>query len=344
MCCARHPRARRAFTLIELLVVVAIIALLIAILLPAVGRARAIAQRTACGAQLNGIGKSFLTYATENDDILPYNSLAGNGGGYSGASGFRYNPASNWTGQNILTYRENSWAGNNGPSGSAVAHPFNIVMAQYVGGVNSKLYVCPGVGSENPAMMRDPAAGVAWMNAQTGKPASGASTRRNRSTYIWFVNDVGNYGRDDATKQNYSVSADAFRLRYAQDEGGSTPFEGFNLFRVKTSRLKAWVQLAQDLNALDASVGDLVYTNHPTTGSASWIGGRIVPGSNPTATPASYVVDSQARSGGNYLYADASVQYLSGRQSTRVYSRNFLGNTDGSSIFVGMPLNANVSE
>jgi prepilin-type N-terminal cleavage/methylation domain-containing protein len=59
------------FTLVELLVVVAIIALLLGILLPALGRARESAKRSLCGANLRGIMQTMITYSAGNADKLP---------------------------------------------------------------------------------------------------------------------------------------------------------------------------------------------------------------------------------------------------------------------------------
>lgn len=64
----------RGFTLIELLVVVAIIAVLVAILLPSLARARAVSRQIVCSSNLRQIGSGVFIYSNDYDDWLVYSA------------------------------------------------------------------------------------------------------------------------------------------------------------------------------------------------------------------------------------------------------------------------------
>ncbi len=95
--CQPEPRrrpTRQRFTLIELLVVISIIAILAAMLLPALESARQMAQRTTC---LNDRRQNYLTllyYSNDHDGALPAKYAGFNDPGPASAIGLNYNLAS----------------------------------------------------------------------------------------------------------------------------------------------------------------------------------------------------------------------------------------------------------
>ena len=68
---SRRLAVQRAFTLIELLVVMVIIALLVGLLLPALGRAQEEARKTQCRSNLRQIGLGMIMYKTDNNGWFP---------------------------------------------------------------------------------------------------------------------------------------------------------------------------------------------------------------------------------------------------------------------------------
>ena len=76
--------SEKAFTLIELLVVIAIIAILAALLLPALARAKAKAQMVRCISNQHQVGLCFLMYTQDNKDYYPLTQDWASTGGKDG--------------------------------------------------------------------------------------------------------------------------------------------------------------------------------------------------------------------------------------------------------------------
>ena len=117
----------RGFTLIELLVVIAIIAILSAILLPALSKARARAEGIACLSNPRQMILAWQLYANDHDSLLPYN-LGMN------ASSFRTNL--NWV-NNVMT-----WDADAGSDNTNIATITDASLGPYISRAAS-LYHCP---------------------------------------------------------------------------------------------------------------------------------------------------------------------------------------------------------
>jgi len=84
--CLAHGQAQ-AFTLIELLIVIAIIAVLMAVLIPALNRAREMGKRAACMNNTKTLALAWTLYCSEHDGMMPAAQGLGNQGWVRGLTG-----------------------------------------------------------------------------------------------------------------------------------------------------------------------------------------------------------------------------------------------------------------
>jgi prepilin-type N-terminal cleavage/methylation domain-containing protein len=129
--------ARRGFTLIELLVVIAIIAILAAMLLPALASAKQRAQAAGCMSDTHQMLLAWNMYADDNNDVLPANDYPYLTP-YRGAQGLT-NQMHNW----VVGTMAASLDANGAPNSPSIAElsDHNTQLSRYL--QNYKVYHCP---------------------------------------------------------------------------------------------------------------------------------------------------------------------------------------------------------
>jgi prepilin-type N-terminal cleavage/methylation domain-containing protein len=133
MCKCKYIRSgsKRAFTLIELLVAIAIIAVLIALLLPAIQRAREAARRTQCRNNLKQLGLALHNYS-DTFQTLPPSVVVGNVGGVQVFGGWSIHAR-------LLPYLELTSGFNSINFNFIYEHPTNFTVSV----MNVESFLCP---------------------------------------------------------------------------------------------------------------------------------------------------------------------------------------------------------
>ena len=240
----RRFRGALAFTLIELLVVISIIAILISILLPALAKARELANRAVCMANVRGIIQSMITYAQSNNSTFP---VLGNGGQGQGAfintswSVVGWHGNIGWNAQQVL---QEWYAHGTNPWGFAAPDPMFSMWALVLGGYTTPAsFICP-----SDPIASGPAPQYLVDGNITTSPSNFLSPRNGDNGAAWTSSGTDGISVD-GEGLSYSI---AWPWNYLLNGAGAGPVGGW----WTTTHANTLTPLVSDMAPIDSNAGD----------------------------------------------------------------------------------------